>query len=120
MAMYNSDVLDQFADDLNSRADQAVPISAFLGALLGAIVGAAASGGSDNLPMFAGIGALVLAIIGGFLGRAKAFQLRVQAQTLLCQVQIEENTRRAASAVPEAPLVRFGKGVRPPRLSPDA
>lgn len=43
-----------------------------------------------------------MAIVGGLLGRAKAFDLRVAAQTLLCQVQIEENTRRAASAVPQA------------------
>jgi hypothetical protein len=36
-------------------------------------------------------------ITDGMAGRAKAFLLQLQAQQALCQVQIEKNTRSAAS-----------------------
>ena len=53
---------------------------------------------------------LICAFIGGMmgaaLGRTKGFSLKLQAQTALCQVQIERNTRaespatRSASTMP--------------------
>ena len=41
------------------------------------------------------IGALLFGLIGFMAGRERAFTLRVQAQKALCQVKIEENTRKS-------------------------
>lgn len=44
--------------------------------------------------LFAALGAVVAGLIGYAIGTEKAFQLKLQAQTALCQVKIEENTRK--------------------------
>lgn len=67
---------------------------AILGAIAGA-VGGAAWGGGERLFLTV-IGGIVL---GALVGNSRAFALRLQAQTALCQVQIEENTRRPGAAV---------------------
>ena len=42
------------------------------------------------------VSALVFLFVGRSAGLNKAFRLRLQAQTVLCQAQIEENTRGTA------------------------
>ena len=42
------------------------------------------------------VSALVFLFVGRSAGQSKAFYLGLQAQTILCQVQIEENTRGIA------------------------
>lgn len=44
------------------------------------------------------VGLIIGAAIGYFIGDGKAFELRLQAQSLLCQVAIEENTRKVLDA----------------------
>jgi len=39
------------------------------------------------------LGAILFGLLGFWLGRERAFQLKLQAQTALCQAKIEENTR---------------------------
>jgi hypothetical protein len=41
------------------------------------------------------LGAVVVGFIGYKIGEGKAFALKLQAQTALCQVRIEENTGAA-------------------------
>lgn len=95
---YDPAVIQKLADKLYSQANTVV----FLWTLFLLLVGGA--GGffitaqpsipDKNLGMFVGIGAVVGAILGYAIGQARAFQLRVLAQTALCQRQIEINTRR--------------------------
>jgi hypothetical protein len=43
------------------------------------------------------VGGVVLGVLGYFVGQARAFHLRLLAQTALCQVKIEQNTRNRAA-----------------------
>lgn len=44
------------------------------------------------LPLM-GVGLVLFGLLGWALGRERAFVLKLQAQTALCQTQIELNTR---------------------------
>jgi hypothetical protein len=80
---------------------------AIYGAALGALIAAAPTvravddqlyaNGIQNPGGSAFVLVIILGVIAGFIGRsgahAKAWALRLEAQTALCQVQIEENTR---------------------------
>lgn len=90
---YDPTEVQTLADKLEARADQAVfsyPVT------IGALAGLAASWwwlprGQYLHP----IGAAILGAIVGFrLGQMRALSLRAQAQSLLCQLKIEENTRK--------------------------
>ena len=89
--------MQQFASKLYSRASSIVATYTLLGLLIGAGSGLGAlKMGSLGQPIM--IGAIVIcAMIGYSIGSEKAFWLRLQAQTALCQVEIELNTRAAAA-----------------------
>ncbi|HEY6177388.1 MAG TPA: hypothetical protein VIX73_23185 [Kofleriaceae bacterium] len=97
MVAYDEQVLQKFAAQLYRQALQVVITSTLVGVLLGAGVGWLLV----NLrPMLvshsvaiAGL-AILFGLAGYSSGQAKAFMLRVQAQTLLCNAQIERNTKR--------------------------
>lgn len=95
MARYDSHVIYYFTDELYARADLIIivytGIGGLIGAFLGYMVGEIVRGGGL---LTVAIGLAVVGAIGYFIGNGKAFELRVQAQTLLCQVAIEENTRK--------------------------
>lgn len=84
---YDENIIHECADKLYSSASRAVGGCIFIGILIGAIIGSIKS--AD----FAIIGIIIGLIIGWFYGAHKAFQYRIQAQVLLCQAQIEKNTR---------------------------
>jgi hypothetical protein len=110
MTAYDPLVIQKFADRLYRRATMTLIVSTAFGALGGGVVGlifclsavapSLAQGDSATL-----VG-LVVSLIGGLLGAAifglagylggleRAFRLKLQAQTVLCQIKIEENTRR--------------------------
>ena len=94
---YDSKIIEEFAARLYIKASQVVRNYTLLGAIAGFILGIviAISWANNVLVVLSIIGAI--SIIGGALGRywstGRAFQLRLQAQTALCQVQIEKNTR---------------------------
>ena len=85
---YDQKVIEEFAGRLYSRARSIIVTHTFLGVIIG-------FGGGAFLGrlVFAVIGAVILGIIGHSMGVEKAFKLKLQAQTALCQVQIEKNTR---------------------------
>ena len=95
---YDGSVLVEFAARLYSQAKTIVVSYTIGGGLLGAIIG---GGGALALSreyqalMWAIVVGLVCAAIGYSKGREKAFAFRLQAQTALCQAQIEVNTRTA-------------------------
>ena len=89
-------VIQQFADALYRRAGTIVIFYALVAGLLGGALGAA---GGQATGLGAPVGGLALLVLGALLGaaagREKAFSLKLQAQTALCQVAIERNTRSA-------------------------
>lgn len=92
MVSYDASLLYQFADRLYSRANQAIATSTVVGVLIGAAAGYFVNRAFD---LYALLGALVAGAIGYSIGAERAFQLKLQAQTALCHVKIEENTRKA-------------------------
>ncbi len=111
---YDPVVLRAQAAVLYHRAERLVVWATVRWAIFGALVGAAIAGSTkvravDDQLYAQGIQnpgdgvfviVLVLAVLGGLNGRsgaqARAWALRLEAQTALCQVQIEENTRPKA------------------------
>lgn len=94
---YDPQIIQSFADGLYQRADEIVLMSTIIGALIGAAFGFAVLSVSSSV---SGVGmvALLLGIAGGgYFGRrrgiAKTFQLKLEAQLALCQVELELNTR---------------------------
>ena len=116
---YDETVLVSFADRLYRRAASVRALYAELAGAFGAamvgVVGALASRDQWAFPnvltlIFAGISAY----LGARVGSDRAFELRLMAQTALCQVQIERNTRAAAGAVLHQVDVRSGLALPPP------
>ncbi len=100
MTEYDSKVLYEFADRLYRRAAWIAWGYTFLGALLGLFGGGAvaeAVGSRDGMITAGVVVAILFATIGYSVGREKGFALRLQAQTALCQAQIEANTRARSS-----------------------
>jgi len=99
MTRYDSRIIYSFTDSLYSRADTVVRVCTALGAILVgglfALFGAAIDSGWF---LWLLVGLAIGAAIGYFIGDGKAFELRLQAQSLLCQVAIEENTRKVLEA----------------------
>jgi hypothetical protein len=94
MAEYNAGVIYEFAERLYNKANTIIAIYTIAGGIIGLFGGYAIFGGTTAL-----IGLLILGGLGFFLGSEKAFQLKLQAQTALCQVKIEENTRSRGSNI---------------------
>lgn len=98
MVRYDSGVLQEYVDSLYSKAQWIAAQYALGGAMIGLIVGwtiqelAKASLGESSAPVI--ICVLISAVIGFAYGRGKGFEYRLRAQTLLCQMQIECNTRK--------------------------
>lgn len=89
MAQYDERIIQAYADALYERAAVIVfQYTAGVG-VLGAVGAYFSVGNQTATAVGFGIGAL----FGYVLGRGKSFQLRLEAQTALCQVQIERNTR---------------------------
>lgn len=86
---YDAKVIVEFADKLYAKAKSIVAAYTLFGFLLGCLGGAAI----NQTGGLGAVAALILGVIGYAMGTDKAFQLRLQAQTALCQVQIEQNTR---------------------------
>lgn len=107
MAQYDINEVRTFADKLYLKANVIVTFYTILGLLfgIGAVIPAVAALQvffelDDVLKMVAALMcAVVLCGIGGFLGYTlgdwKSFQIKLQAQTILCLAQIEDNTRMA-------------------------
>jgi hypothetical protein len=88
MAQYDPKVIHRFADDLYSRAGTIVVIYTIIFAVVGIAAGAVA-----YAKMGAMLGGLFAAAVGFYIGQQRTFVLKLQAQTALCQAQIEANTR---------------------------
>src|SRR5262245_13537508 len=97
---YDAALIQEFAQRLYRQANSIILTSTFMGAFLGAIVGAAGAGMAGlrgSVGALALLGVAVGAIAGYVRGRERAFKLKLEAQTALCQVQIERNTSNSKS-----------------------
>lgn len=94
MVAYDPQVIYQFADRLYRQAGQIIVASTFLGGLVGLGAGYVVK---ESLDRYALLGAVLFGLICFALGVQRAFVLKLQAQTALCQVRIEENTRGAGA-----------------------
>lgn len=93
MADFDPKVIQKFADRLYSQA-RSILISyslvlGFLGA--GVLYGLELTARIHLNPL---LGFIVGALIGYLMAIEKAFKLKLEAQVALCQVKIEENTRK--------------------------
>lgn len=103
---YDAGILQQFADDLYARARWIVFTTALVYTFVGFVGSAILSAfmqSSMHVPDMTAIGivvtfTLVFCAVGISSGRAKAFQLKLQAEQTLCQRQIEINSRPATKA----------------------
>lgn len=104
---YDPRVLQQYADDLYSQAKWIIfgtALRYFFGALLLSLACAAAL---SVTPAGRGPAGLIITIIfciigiasGIDAGRTKAFELKLKAQQILCQVQIEQNSHQQEKAL---------------------
>jgi len=106
-AEYDPSIIELAAARLYSKADAVVMGSIATGMVIGAAFGAiplTSLGAAWPIPSIFGVatlivGALLGAIIGYTVGDARAFGYRIQAQSALCQLQIERNTAAAVQAV---------------------
>jgi hypothetical protein len=94
---YDEGILYSYAQGLYDRARLLVFYGAFSGFVIG--FGGLAiilhfNGGQDFLPGALAFGA-ALGVVGGLIGHSRGFKYRLQAQLVLCQMQIEKNTRAA-------------------------
>lgn len=95
---YDPSIIQEFARRLLKQAASAVLSSVILGLMLGAGLGAGVAADAPESSPSLLVSAIVFGLLGWKLGRDRAFTLRLQAQTALCQMQIELNTRISAHA----------------------
>ena len=92
MAKYDPAEMQRLAEKLQAKAVSVMIIYPFNGAVFGAAATYFATSAKVSLLMV--VGALAGIAIGFELGRQRALALKSQAQSLLCQLKIEENTRK--------------------------
>jgi membrane associated rhomboid family serine protease len=91
MAEYDKKIIFNFADRLYKKANSIVAVYTLIGVVIGIFVGVSMK---NNTAAAAAIAGLILGALGFYIGKEKAFTLKLQAQTALCQVKIEENTKK--------------------------
>ena len=103
MVSYDPAVLQKHADQLYARARLSIMLHCLAGFVIGVCVqnvqtlvwywsktpGNPPASDPDTFWIGAGIGAVIF----GMIGNARALKFRMLAQTSLCQMQIEQNTR---------------------------
>ncbi len=89
---YDPSIIENAADRLYESGRAAMALYAVIGAVVGGVIGRVAAPRNFDTEAMLGVG-VVVGLIGFAIGRDKAIALMVQAQTALCQVQIEKNTR---------------------------
>jgi hypothetical protein len=92
---YDAKIVTQFAEQLYAKAKLVLIVQPVLGAVLGAAAGWVLVSFRPQLGQASIYGLAVLfALVGFSSAQVKAFAYRLDAQRLLVQAKIEENTRR--------------------------
>lgn len=102
---FDPGIIETFAHQLYRRASRIVLMYALQYILLGVCSGALvyyflpAPIAHEFGGVIAGVTPFLFLLIGLSIGNERAFNLRLQAQTALCQLQIERNTRAALAVM---------------------
>jgi len=94
MVEYDEKILRAFANKLYLRANIIVFLYAVIVGVVGASIGIIVALLLNDTLYHALTGGFFGVILGSVMGQLKAFMLRLQAQQILCQAQIEKNTRK--------------------------
>ena len=89
-ANYDPAVIQEFANRLYAKAGGIIRSYTILGVMLLGFAGLA-----TGEPILGAVGAVIGGVVGYSMGKEKAFAHKLQAQTALCQVQIEKNSQSA-------------------------
>lgn len=104
MSGYDPNLHQKFADTLQLRAKRIAIVFTAMAAIVGAGLGVAlpriAGKPSTAFPVI--VATFVLGIFGFVAGKERSFSLCMRAHELLCQKQIEENTRKAGASATAA------------------
>ena len=108
MVQYDPTVIVKFAEGLYKKARQIIASYTLLGVLVGAALGFVLPmiGGNKGptiemwSKILAALGALLFGTMAYSAALAKVFHLKLTAQTALCQMMIEANTRPRGMAAP--------------------
>ena len=96
MVNYDSKVIQEFAGRLYKKANSIITVYTLFGLLLGSVpvFFLMSESGIDTTTaaIIAGIVAVLGGLMGFAIGRERAFRMKLQAQTALCQLKIEQNT----------------------------
>lgn len=91
MPSYDPAIIEKFAADLYSRAASIVFTYTLAGVIIGLLP--ALSPEVRGSVWHLAIGVSLFGFLGYHIGSTRAFRMRLEAQTALCQVAIERNTR---------------------------
>lgn len=92
MIQYDRAVIQEFAERLYNKVNSIIRFYTIVGALLGGVGGYFLGKSLGGGMVTSAIVAVVAGLIGFAIGREKAFLLKLQAQTAMCQMKIEQNT----------------------------
>ena len=95
MTQYDPGVIQHFADKLYHKARRIVAARTVLGVVMG-LAGGFIAGLLLHMPLAILIGPVLFGVFGYQSGMERSFSLVLQAQSALCQMKIEANTRPAA------------------------
>jgi hypothetical protein len=98
MVQYDEKVIEAFAEELYREAATLVLRSTLKWLLVGLLAGAIGGGAMTDweaIMPYAAAGGVVCGAVGYSHSKRRVFLLKLQAQTALCQAQIERNTRKS-------------------------
>ncbi|MFV8750473.1 hypothetical protein ACNOYE_07965 [Nannocystaceae bacterium ST9] len=98
MPQFDPSVIQTHAQRLYTAANAIVAVYTVFGLLCGATLGygfATLTNVKETAPISL-VAGLVVAGLAFAVGQSKSFAMRLEAQSVLCQLQIEANTRAAA------------------------
>jgi len=96
MVKYNRTILQQMAARHYANATGIIFFYMLIGIIIGFVIYVVVSSILSLSDVAELLCILVPAFIGYWFGKEKGFEMKVKAQTILCQTKIEENTRLIA------------------------
>jgi hypothetical protein len=96
MVEYDPKIINDYADGLYTQSKSITTCYFFIGIFAAILVFSKISevlaGEFDFLIM--AIGVFIGGVLGLFAGKNRAFEMKLEAQQALCQIQIQENTKQ--------------------------